>query len=90
MCLSIKDHPIISSEMVKFVFYSMPPTNTSEFLTCVYAVEYLQRSDQSNLSKQEGIYKKLDSFKTEVEKSINKLKVNMEYNSRNSSDEGQR
>ena len=72
--LSIRDHPSISLEMVKFVFCSVPSTNTSELLTCIYAVESLQRSDQRNLAKHEGRLKKLNSFKYEVEKSINKLK----------------
>jgi hypothetical protein len=35
MCLNIKDHPIISSEMVKFVCYSQPATDTAEVLSCL-------------------------------------------------------
>ena len=50
--LSIKYHPSISSEMVKFVCYSAPSTNTSESLTRISAVDSLQRSDQSNLPNQ--------------------------------------
>ena len=59
---------------MKFVCCSVPSTNTSEFLPQISVVEYLQRSDQSNLVKHEVRLKKLESFKTEVEKSINKLK----------------
>ena len=71
MCLSIKYHPSISSEMV---CYSIPSTNTSELITRISEVYSFQRSDQIHSSKQEGILKKLDSFKTKAEKSIKKLK----------------
>ena len=48
---SIKDHPSISSEMLKFVCYSQPANSATELLTCLAGVEALQRSDQSNISK---------------------------------------
>ena len=74
MHLSIKYHPIISSDMVKFVCYSHPSTNNSEFLTRISAVKYLQHSNQSQLSKLDNRLKKLEYFNTKAEKSINNLK----------------
>ena len=74
MSMSIKYHPNISSEMVKFVCYSVPSTNTSEFPTRVSSVKSLQRYDQRNLSKQESRLKKLKFFKTEAYESIKKFK----------------
>ena len=75
MRFSIKDHPSISSEMVKFLCYSVLSTNTSEFLTRISAADSLQCSYQRNLAKYKGRLKKMDTFKTEAEKSINKLKA---------------
>ena len=74
MCFSIKDHSSISSDMVNFVCYSVPSTNTSEFLTRVSTVQSLQRSEKINLFKQGGRLKKMYTFNTEAEKSIKKLK----------------
>ena len=74
MCLFVKYHPSISLDMVKFVCYSVPSTNLSEFITCISAVYSLQLSDQRNLSKQEGRLRNMDSFNTEAEKSTKKLK----------------
>ena len=47
-----KDHPSISSEMVKFVCYSQPTANFSEFLTRFNSVESMQSGDTS---KESGI-----------------------------------
>ena len=74
MRFSIKDHPSISSEVAKFVCYIVPSTNTSEFLTRISAADSLQCSYQRNLAKYKGRLKKMDTFKTETEKYINKLK----------------
>ena len=74
MKLSIKDHPSISSEMVKFVCYSQPTADTSDLLTRLHGVESLQRADQSNISKLESRTKKLESWKSDAEKLLKKLK----------------
>ena len=59
MHLSIKYHPSIYSDMVIFLWYSQPSTNTSEFLTRISAVNYLQHYYQIQLSKQETRIKEL-------------------------------
>jgi hypothetical protein len=74
MRLSIKDHPSISSEMVKFVCYSQPASDASALESRVTAVEALQRSDQSTLSKLEPRVKRLETWKAEADKWIKKLK----------------
>ena len=74
MRLSIRDHPSISSEMVKFVCYTQPSGNTSDLIARLGAVENLQRSDQSNLSKQDSRMKKLENWKAESDKLLKRLK----------------
>ena len=60
--------------MMKFVGYSEPSTNISEFLTCIYEVKSLKGSDQISLAKQEKRLKNMKSFNTNADKYINKLK----------------
>ena len=74
MKLSIKDHPRISSEMVKFVCYSQPTADTSDLVSRVHSVESLQRADQSNIAKLEGRVKKLEGWKNDSDKVLKKLK----------------
>lgn len=74
MRLSIKDHPSISSEMVKFVCYSQPAAGASQLLSRVSAVESLQRSDQGNISRLDTRTKRLESWKSDTDKTISKLK----------------
>ena len=74
MKLSIKDHPSISSEMVKFVCYAQPSNDASEFLTRIAGVESLQRADQSNISKLESRLKKVETWKSDADKLLKKLK----------------
>ena len=74
MKLSIKDHPSISSEMVKFVCYSQPTADSSELLSRISGVESLQRANQSNISKQETRIKRLETWKGETDKLLKKLK----------------
>ena len=74
MRLSIRDHPSISSEMVKFVCYTQPSANTSDIISRLSAVENLQRSDQSNVSKHDSRLKKVEAWKTETDKLVKKLK----------------
>jgi hypothetical protein len=74
MRLSIKDHPSISSKMVKFVCYSRPAEDATDLLSHLSGVESLQQADQSNISRIDGRVKKLESWKGESEKVIKKLK----------------
>jgi hypothetical protein len=74
MRLDITDHPSISLEMVKFVCYSQPATSASDLFSQVQAVESLQRSDLSNISKLEARTKRIETWKSDVDKSIKKLK----------------
>ena len=73
MCVSIKDHPSISSEMVKFVCYSQPTADSTELLSRISGVESLQRADQSNISKLETRLKKMESWKGDSDKLLKKL-----------------
>ena len=74
MRLHIKDHPSISSEMVKFICYSQPATDTAEVLNRLSLTESLVRMNQSNISKLEGKSRKYDIWKLDVDKWIKKLK----------------
>lgn len=74
MKLSIKDHPSVSSEMVKFVCYSQPANDASELLSRLAGVESLQRADQSNISKIESRLKKVETWKADADKLLKKLK----------------
>ena len=74
MKLSIKDHPSISSEMVKFVCYSQPTADSSEMLSRLSGLESLQRADQSNISKLDNRIKKIESWKGDSDKLLKKLK----------------
>ena len=74
MRLNIKDHPSISSEMVKFVCYSQPASDASELLTRVVSVGNLQRSDQSSIAKLDSRIKRVETWKSDAEKSLKKLK----------------
>ena len=74
MRLNIKDHPSISSEMVKFICYSQPSTDTAEVMGRLGNLETLQRGDQSQISKLETKVKALTSWKTDAEKLLKQLK----------------
>ena len=74
MRLDIKNHPSISSEIVKFICYSQPATDTSEVLSRLSSAESMQRTQQSNLSKLDLKAKKVDTWKAETEKLLKKLK----------------
>ena len=73
MRLNIKDHPSISSEMVKFICYSQPATDTADVLQRISNVESLQRGDQGSISRLEARIKKLEAYKSESDKIIKKL-----------------
>ena len=74
MRLHIKDHPSISSEMVKFICYSQPSTDTAEVLSRLTANDALVRINQSNISKLEAKSRKIDLWKLELDKVIKKIK----------------
>jgi hypothetical protein len=74
MRLNIKDHPSISSEMVKFICYSQPATDTAEVLSRLSSNESSIRTNQSNISKLETKARKIDVWKVELDKLIKKLK----------------
>ena len=78
MRLNIKDHPSISSEMVKFVCYSQPATDTSDILSRLTAGEVLMRNNQSLIARLESRVKRLETQRTESDKLIKKLKEKVE------------
>ena len=61
MKLSIKDHPSIISEIVKFVCYSQPAADALELMTRVTAVESMQRADQGNIAKVDTRTKRIET-----------------------------
>jgi hypothetical protein len=72
MRLDIKNHPSISSEMIKFICYSQPVSDTAEVLTRLTATESMQHTHQSNLSKLELKSKKIDVWKLGTDKLFKK------------------
>jgi hypothetical protein len=74
MRLDIKNHPSISSEMVKFICYSQPASDTTEVLGRLNSAESMQRTHQSNISKLELKSKKMDTWKADTDKLLKKLK----------------
>ena len=74
MRLNIKDHPSISSEMVKFICYSQPSSDASNLMNRLGNLETLQRGDQSAISKLESKVKTLQTWKTDAEKLLKQLK----------------
>ena len=74
MRLNIKDHPSISSEMVKFICYSQPATDTADVFARLTAGEALQRNNQGLIARMETRLKRLETQRTESDKLIKKLK----------------
>ena len=72
MRLSIKDHPSITSEMLKFIWYIQLASYASHLDIRLTAVDYLQFSDQGNIYKVYTCMKNSDPFKN---KSGNSLKI---------------
>ena len=66
MCQDIKNHPSISSKMVKFICYSQA-SDTAEVLTRINMAESIQRTHQSTLSKLE-LELELESKKLDIGK----------------------
>ena len=79
MQLGIKDHPSISSEMVKFVCYAEPSNNTAELLARLGLVESLQRADQSNITKLETRFRKMEAWKGKADKTLKKVRTRPTY-----------
>lgn len=71
--LGIKDHPSVSSEMVKFICYSQPATDTADIMSRLGNLETLQRGDQSAISRMETRVKRVETWKTDSDKTIKKL-----------------
>ena len=74
MRLDIKDHPSISSEMVKFICYSQPSHDTADILMRLSAAETLMRTNQGSIAKLDSRLKKLEAHRTESDKLLKKLK----------------
>ena len=74
MRLDIKDHPSISSEMVKFICYSQPSHDTADVLARLSAAETLMRTNQSSIAKFDTRLKKLEAHRVETDKLLKKLK----------------
>ena len=74
MRLNIKDHPSISSEMVKFICYSQPAHDTADVLARLSAAESLMRTNQGAIAKLDSRLKKLETHKVETDKLLKKLK----------------
>ena len=67
----INYHPRISSEIVRYVCYNQPASYASLLDIRLTAVEYLQRYDQSNISKMDARLKRVDSFNTKADNTSN-------------------
>ncbi len=74
MRLNIKDHPSISSEMVKFICYAQPSSEASTLLSRMSNLETLQRGDQSQISRLETKVKSLQSWKSDAERLLKNMK----------------
>jgi hypothetical protein len=55
------------------VCYSQPATDTAEVLGRLSNVESLQRGDQSSISRLEARLKKLETWKSDTDKTVKKL-----------------
>ena len=74
MMLNIKDHPSISSEMVKFICYLQPASDASRLMDCINNLESLQKGDRSQISKLDTRVKTLQNWKTEIDKTLKNMK----------------
>ena len=78
MIMDIKNHPSISSEMVKFMCFGLPTSDNTEMQNKLSSVESMQRTNQSNLSKLELKAKKFDTWKADIDKLLKKIKEKVE------------
>ena len=74
MRLDIKDHPSISSEMVKFICYSQPSHDSADLLDRLSTAEALMRTNQGAIAKLDSRLKKLETHRVESDKLLKKLK----------------
>jgi hypothetical protein len=72
MRLNIHDHPSISSEMVKFVCYAQPASDTSDLISKLNAVEEQVKKSVSMTSKHESRIKRFENWKDEASKQLKK------------------
>ena len=73
MRLNLRDHPSISSEMVKFVCYSQPASDTSRVLEQIEEMSSIAKKTASTLSKHESRIKKVENWKEEATKTLKKV-----------------
>ena len=73
MHLNLRDHPSISSEMVKFVCYSQPASDTSRVLEQLEEMSSLTKKTSANVSKHESRIKKIENWKDEATKTLKKV-----------------
>ena len=73
MRLNLRDHPSISSEMVKFVCYSQPASDTSRVLEQIDELSSLSKKTAATLSKHESRIKKIENWKDEATKTLKKV-----------------
>lgn len=74
MRLDIKDHPSISSEMVKFICYSQLSHDNADVLARLSSAETLMRTNQSSIAKLDARLKKLEAHRVGSNKLLKKLK----------------
>ena len=72
--LEIKNHPSISSEMVKFVCFSQPATDTADLIQRLAVTENVAKQAQGVGSRLETRTKKLEAANVDINKLLKKLK----------------
>ena len=73
MRLNLRDHPSISSEMVKFVCYSQPASDTSRVINQLSELTESHKKVASTVSKNESCIKKLENWHKEATKTLKKV-----------------
>ena len=73
MRLIIKNHPSISSEIVKFVCYYQTLSGTNQVLDSISLVDFLQRGYHSSISKLELSMNKLEAWKDYMNETLKKI-----------------
>ena len=73
MRLNLRDHPSISSEMVKFVCYLQPASDTSRVLDQLEELATLSKKTAATVSKHESRIKKIENWKEEATKTLKKV-----------------
>ena len=73
MRLNLRDHPSISSEMVKFVCYSQPASDTARVLDQIEEMTSSTKKTAATLAKHESRIKKIENWKEEATKTLKKV-----------------